>query len=95
MDKKHEEVLKRMRMMGLYKQVLMDFEKDDVLYYSERTPLGGILYWVSNEPEWQEKIREIEKEHNILVYHATHEHTMFGEMLDLFYVGNDEEEWEM
>ena len=93
-SKRKNEAITRMQLMGLYKPMIKDFKDKGTLYYSERTMLGGILYWISNEPVWQEAIRNFEKNNDVLVYHATHEYTAIGEMLDLFYVNSEEEEWE-
>ncbi|MEE0930538.1 MAG: hypothetical protein UIM53_06015 [Acutalibacteraceae bacterium] len=41
------------------------------------------------------KIRNLESEYNILVYMVIRTETGFGELYDLIYVGQYEEEWEM
>lgn len=94
MDQKAE-ALKRMGMIDFHPDVPKQFEKDGTVFYSERTPLGGILYWISNEPEWEKLVKEFEEQYGALVYHATHEHTAFGECLDLLYVSKHEDEWYM
>ena len=88
------ECIERLKMLDLHPDVLRLFQEDNRLYYSEKSPLGGILYWVDNNPEWVEMIAKIEEEMGIMVYHATHEHTAFGELLDLLYVSESEEDWE-
>lgn len=88
------EALSRLKSIGLHPDVAKKWEEDGICYYSERTSMGGILYWLSNEPEWTAKVDEVQQNNNILVYHATHECTMFGELLDLFYVSGCQEEWE-
>ena len=87
------EALKRIGAMGLHPDVAT-FLKEGTVYYSERSPMGGILYWLDNEPEWEAKIREVEEQYGIHVYHATHEYTAFGETLTLLYVSESEEDWE-
>ena len=93
-----EEAIWRMEKLGLMKKIIGEFKKSGTLYYSERTPLGGILYWMDNEPEWGKLVKRFEQDYDSLVYHATHEHTEFGELLDLLFVPNYEdiesEEWE-
>ena len=92
------EAVNRIGKLDLHPDVKRRFDSTvdsvDGLYYSERTKLGGILYWLENEPEWEKKVREIEKDFDIMVYHLTHEHTEFGELLTMLYVSSDEEEWE-
>lgn len=68
-----------------------DAKKGQKLYYSENTPYGGILYWLSNEKTWEEKVKEIEQNYNITVYHCIHTYTEFGELLDMLYYENDED----
>lgn len=97
-DEMKEEALKRIGKLCLHKDVRRRFDSAidsvDGLYYSERTQLGGILYWLENEPEWEKKVREIERDLDIMVYHITHEYTEFGELLTMLYVSPYEEEWE-
>ena len=89
------EAVNRMRKLGLYNQVINEFKNDQVVEYSEPTKLGGILYWVSNNPEWEQEIMKFESEYNGLVYHVIHSYTEFGELLNLLYVSDYEDEWEM
>lgn len=82
---------------GLMKNVVDDFKKNNLLYYSEQTRLGGILYWCTKEngaENFVEKVKEFEEEHNATVYHVIHCHTEFGELLNLMYVSENQEEWE-
>jgi len=45
---KKQEAIKRMKMMRLMPNIIEEFEKNDVVHYSE---WQGILYWISNKPE--------------------------------------------
>ena len=92
--KKINEAIKRMHTLGIMPQIINDFRKNQKVYYSEPTPLGGILYWLSNEQEWEKKIREFEEKYNGLVYHVIHNYTEFGEILSLLYVSEYDEEWD-
>ena len=97
MDKarKKEEAISRMKKWDLYEPIIREFEQYGKLEYSENTRLGGILYWVDNEPEWAERIARFEKEHNALVYHAMHYYLASGfEILALLYVSDQEDTWE-
>ena len=92
--------------MGLHENVRREFKEDATVYYSEPRRLtglmaamagediAGILYWLDNKPEWAEKVRRVEEEKGVLVYHATNELAEFGELLSLFVVTKDEEDWE-
>lgn len=92
-ERMKEEAIERLSMLDLHPNVLEDFERG-VVNYSERTLLGGILYWLSNKPDWEKKVREIEKEYGILVYHITHESTVeYGEWLTCLYVSSTESKW--
>lgn len=45
---------------------------------------GG--FWVDQEPELFSKIKEVEKDYNILVYGVTHEYTEIGELWSMLCV---------
>lgn len=92
-----QEALKRMKLLKLHNNVINEFKKEDVVYYSERQNriFDGILYWVSNKPEFVEIIKEFETEYNALVYHAQLTRTTFGDCLTLLYVSQYDEEWQM
>lgn len=82
------ECLKR---FGILENIRKEFEETGKLYYSERfnSVMDGILYWVSNHPEWEEQIKELEKEYGILVYHAYLYYASYGTVLDCLYVSSD------
>ena len=94
-EKLQIEALWRIKEMDFHPSVANDFENDGTIYYSERTPLGGILYWLRNNPKWEEIVRKAEEKYGFLVYHCTHEYLTFGECLTMLYVSDSEEEWEM
>jgi len=94
-DKMLQEAKARLSILnsqGLHGDVSRHFPRK--LYYSERSPLGGILYWVDNNKEYEQAIRDFEKKNDSVVYHATLTRTEFGTILDLFYVSPYEEEWD-
>ena len=70
--KMQEEAEKRLNALKLHKNVMNDFKRGK-LNYSENTRLGGILYWLNNEPEWEETVKKIEQDNNVIVYHVAHE----------------------
>jgi len=92
------EVIKRMKRLQLHGNVLRDFRKKKrVLNYSEPINCGfgliGALYWVEDE-EILAKIKEVEEEYNITVYHLIHNNTEFGELYSMLYVDNDGNDYE-
>ena len=91
-EKKKEEAIKRMKVLGLFKPCIKAFEKYDELQLTE--PTGG-LYEFGDNAELNAKIKEFEEEYNALVYHVIHTYTQFGELYNFLYVNDCEEEWEM
>lgn len=95
-----QEALNRLRILqmkyGLMKNVITEFEKEDTLYYSEYVSkyCPALLYWISNKEEYENAIKQFEKEHNALVYHSILTHTTFGTILTLLYVSENQEEWQ-
>ena len=110
MEKTIQQAIKCLNVLvkkGLVEQPLTEFKESCKLNYSERqrlalgAPAVGILYWVDQATSvsksgipFAKVIAEFEHKYNALVYHATHEFFEFGECLSLFYVSDDEEEWE-
>ena len=92
------EVLKRMKKLDLHKNVMRDFQAEKrLLNYSEPHKLGnnlvGVLYWVEDK-ELLDKIKEIENEYKITVYHLIHNLTEFGELYSMLYVENTDTNYE-
>lgn len=83
---------------GLHPEAVRQFEAEGLVSYSERISFGygaaGGLYWV-DESNFAPRVRDLEESEGFLVYHATHEHTDFGELLDLLHVSKNVEEWGM
>lgn len=52
--------------------VTKEFEKEDTLYYSEyvNKQFPAILYWISNNEDYEKAIKQFEEKHNVLVYHV-------------------------
>lgn len=97
MDKKNE-AIKRMKKLGLMKEVIDAFKKggENSLYYSERINkmMPAVLYWVDNEEMYVKAVKEFEEKYDALVYHCILTHTAdWGDLLDMLYVSNNEEEW--
>lgn len=95
-QKQKEEAIERMKLLHIMPQVIKDFEENGRVYYSERqSPIfNATLYWLDNHKEYVDLVKEFEKKHHALVYHAQLTHLVYGDNLALFYVSNEEEEWE-
>ena len=82
--------LKALTRMGLHENVLREWCEDQTVYYSERQRIFGstvgVLYWLSNEDELTQAVRDFEQKHNALVYYCTLDNTEFGRLLNMFYV---------
>ena len=87
-----QEALKRLHMLNLHPNVLRDF-KQGTLNRSDRGKFGPLTIGALSDKE-QEKVKEIEEEYGITVYHMTHERMEFGELYDLLYVSSHKDEWE-
>ncbi len=93
------EAIERLKILqdkfGLIGIVKKEFEKDDILYYSEylNKQFPAMLYWISNNQDYEKTIKQLEKEHNILVYHAILTRTTFGKLLTLLCVSANQDEW--
>ena len=68
-----------LKVLNVLDSVYNEFQKQDVIYYS----IKGILFWVTKE--MKEKIRKIEKNSNIKVYHVIKGYYEMsdGEMLEM------------
>ena len=68
--------------------------KNHRLFYSERASktFPAILYFVDNNPEWADIIKDYEAETGNLVFHATLTHTEFGDLLDLLSIPSEAED---
>lgn len=94
-----KEAARRLKMLegkGLHPDVVRQFETEGLVNYSDRISFGhgaaGGLFWI-DESNFAARIKDLEESEGFFVYHATHEHTDFGELLDLFHVSKDIEEW--
>ena len=89
------EILKRRGLMGT---VVGRYKRGRTVYYSEFNGFCGALYYFNDlggaKPEWVQLVKELEEEKGFLVYHVTHCYYDFGELLNLFFVSNNEEYWQ-
>ena len=84
--KKAIEIMTR---MDIYKPYITGFSNSDHVCYFEH--FGG--YWVEQEPEIHEKMRQIENDHKCTVYAITHDFTEFGECYSFLLITNYKNEW--
>ena len=90
-EKKKEEAIKRMKMLGLFGPCIKAFDRHDEVQLTE--PNGG-LYEFSDNEELNAKVKKFEEDYNALVYHVIHTYTQFGELYSFLFVSDYEEEWE-
>ncbi|MDY6367098.1 MAG: hypothetical protein SPL13_01070 [Clostridia bacterium] len=88
-EQRKEQAVKLLKELDIFKPYVKGFEKDDSVCFYEN--FGG--FWAYQEPELQQKIQEVEQEHNCTVYAITHELTEFGELYDFLLVTNEKREW--
>ena len=96
LQKQINEGWERLKMLGVLGQVSKDFKVSHKVYYSERQNnfFCAVLYWLDNNEEWVDLVNKFEEKTNNLVYHAQFTRTSYGDMLSLFFVSSEEEEWE-
>jgi len=90
---KHEErkikAIELLKQLGIYKPYIEGFKEKDQVCFFER--FGG--YWVDQEPEVYNKMKEVEAQFNCTVYAITHEYTEFGECYSFLLVTRYKQEW--
>lgn len=95
-DKQKKEAIRRMKKLGLMDDVISLFSKEDRLYYSERQnkQYPAVLYWLDNDPEYEQMVKDFEEVTGYLVYHVILTRTGFGKILDFLFVSTYEDDWE-
>ena len=78
-----------MKKLDIYKPYIEGFEKDNMVCFYEN--FGG--FWAIQEPEIQNKMINLQYEHDITIYAITHEFTEFGELYSFLYVNKYKNEW--
>lgn len=96
-DMQKKIALQCMQNFDLIEHIRTEFAENNKLYYSERMSrvFDGILYWLSNKPEWLQKVHELETEYGILVYHCYFYRADYGDVLDCLYVSAEPDTWDM
>jgi hypothetical protein len=78
-----------MKLLELYPTVINEFINEKIVNKSEHI---GILYWLDEDEK--KIVRDFENETNAVVYHIIKTYTTIGYMLSIFYVSDEESEWE-
>ena len=90
---KHEErkikAIELLKQLGIYKPYIEGFKEKGQVCFFER--FGG--YWVDQEPDVYNKMKEVEERFNCTVYAITHEYTEFGECYSFLLVTRYKQEW--
>ena len=91
------EAIKRLELLKLLPNVITDFKSNDTVYYSERQNkiFDGILYWISNNEDYERLVKEFEENYDAFVYHAQLTRFSYGLCLSMLFVSKYQEEWEM
>ena len=87
--------LRRLEQLGLKKSGLDTydvFKNDGLVYYSEHSPLGGILFTLPDNIQAQVDL--FEKRREALIYHVVMTPTKFGKLWSFLYIGTDESDME-
>lgn len=88
-EQKKAEAITRMKNMKMYEGVIEEFKNGKIC---ESSPRYAACYWLTEEQE--ERVRKLEKEYDLTVYHVIHSYTDFGELENYLYVSDHEEDWE-
>ena len=94
------EAIKRLKILQdkfeLMETVTKEFKQEDILYYSEYVNKNypAVLYWISNNKEYENAIKKFEEKHNAIVYHSILTRTTFGTILTLLYVSEEQDVWQ-
>ena len=96
-EEKKIEAIKRLSKMGIIKDAVDQFEKDNKVMVSEQTDFGGYhigaLYWLDNA--LSNRVEDFEDEWNALVYLVVRSYTEMGVLDSYFYVSDHKDEWDM
>ena len=96
-EEKKIEAIKRLSRMGIIKDAIDQFEKENIVMVSEQTDFCGYkigaLYWLDNA--LSNRVTDFEEEWNALVYLVVRSYTEMGVLDSYFYVSDHKDEWDM
>lgn len=90
LQEKRNKAIEILHTLDIYEPYIQDFKNTNDVCFFEM--FGG--FWVSQEPEVEAKMKEIEQRYNCIVYAITHEFTDFGELYDFLIITNYPDEWD-
>lgn len=88
MDKAKNIAIKAMQDLNIYSAYINGFKKSKQRVCFFENCAG---FWVDQEQEIHDKMKDIENKYNVLVYAITHEKTEFGELWDFLCVPEHED----
>ncbi len=86
---KKDKAIELMKTLDIYEPYIQGFEQSDKVCFYEM--FGG--YWVEQEKEIYDKMKQLENKYKCVVYAITHEFTDFGELYDFLIVPNYKSDW--
>lgn len=89
-ERMKEEALKRMKLLGMHKNAISEFEKENRL---NKSVMYGMLFWLMEEEK--QLVNQWQEETGNLVYHVIENQFEFGHCYSFLYISKYEEEWEM
>ena len=79
-EEKKSKAIEVLKLLDIYKPYIDGFKQEDKVCFFEQ--FGG--FWVTQEPEIEKKMHEIEQKHNCKVYAITHEFVRLKALNKLF-----------
>ncbi len=89
-EKQKSKAIEFLKQLKIYKSYIKGFKEENEVFLFEQ--FNG--YWVSEEPEVEAKMREIEQKYNIKVYAITHERLFYKEMYSFLFISKYPEDWD-
>ena len=86
---KKNKAIDLMKTLDIYEPYIQGFEQEDKVCFYEM--FGG--YWVEQEKEICDKMKQLENKYKCVVYAITHEFTDFGELYDFLIVPDYKSDW--
>ena len=86
---KNDKAIELMKTLDIYEPYIQGFEQSDKVCFYEM--FGG--YWVEQEKEIYDKMKQLENKYKCVVYAITHEFTDFGELYDFLIVPDYKSDW--
>lgn len=86
---KKNKAIELMKTLDIYEPYIQGFEQSDKVCFYEM--FGG--YWVEQEKEIYDKMKQLENKYKCVVYAITHEFTDFGELYDFLIVPDYKSDW--